>query len=406
MTSTPLSPPQAEPTPKDTGQEPQDPPHRGTERFLLPAPLPATLQELRQLIDLIDEDLVALLNQRAKVSLAVGELKKNENLPVWQPKREQQLLKKITRMPADTIPAAHLVAIFKEILFSSKALQREEVVGYLGPEGTYSHQACASIFANSAATRPFTSIAQLVDGLEQQHCDYAVIPIENSLYGTVSESFDQLLQHRAIHIVAEHVERIQLAALSLEPSLSAITTVFSHPQALGQCAAWLKSMVPAAKIIPVDSTAAAALKTAATPQSLAIGHKKMGFANDLPLKILAENIEDSPNNWTRFFVLRRLEGSHAPVAEADKSTLTFSVADNPGSLAHVLNVFAKSNANLSKLESRPSRTGTWKYVFFADVNCNVYAPEYATMLEELTTYCHDIRILGAYTGFPRPKDQL
>ena len=144
----------------------------------------------------------------------------------------------------------------------------------------------------------------------------------------------------------------------------------------------------------------------------------MGMLNNLPLEVLATNIEDSPNNWTRFFILQLApqEQPHQPVQAGssrnnaggsaqstcptgNKSTLAFSVADTPGSLAHVLTVFAKAKANLSKLESRPSRTGTWRYVFFADLNCNVNAPEFEPMLEELANYCHGIRILGVYTAF-------
>ena len=412
---------------------------------MLPDSLPQNLLELRAFIDALDKELVRLLNQRARVSLAVGALKKQANLPVWQPQREKELLETLASCTGEALPPEHLKAIYKEILSSSRALQREETIGFLGPEGTFSHLASKHIFGQSATVTPFSSIARLVTALQGGKCDYAVIPIENSLYGTVSESFDELLRHDSVHIVGEHIERIQLAALSLDATLlssasSTITpsapsssqapvndpiTVFSHPQPLGQCAKWLQEMLPTARVISVESTAAAALKAAATPRSIAIGHEKMGTLNNLPLKVLATNIEDSPNNWTRFFILQLApqKQSSQPVKDCsapsdsaclgqndsprdnqssntlsgnNKSTLAFFVADTPGSLAHVLTVFAKAKANLSKLESRPSRTGIWKYVFFADLNCNLHSPQYQPMLDELAGYCHDIRILGVY----------
>ena len=423
---------------------------------MLPDSLPQNLPELRALIDGLDKELVRLLNQRARVSLAVGALKKQDNLPIWQPQREKELLETLASYTGEALPPEHLKAIYKEILSSSRALQQEETVGFLGPEGTFSHLASKHIFGQSATVTPFSSIARLVTALQGGKCDYAVIPIENSLYGTVSESFDELLRHDSVQIVGEHIERIQLAALSLDATLlslaSSLTspsaqsssqspennpiTVFSHPQPLGQCAKWLQKMLPMARVIPVESTAAAALKAAATPRSIAIGHEKMGTLNNLPLEVLATNIEDSPNNWTRFFILQlspqRQPSQPAKVCSAPgdgeclsqskclsqsnslgsalsshnkprnnlpsnyKSTLAFSVMDTPGSLAHVLTVFAKAKANLSKLESRPSQTGIWKYVFFADLNCNLHSPQYQPMLDELADYCHDIRILGVY----------
>ncbi len=423
---------------------------------MLPDSLPQSLPELRALIDALDKKLVRLLNQRARVSLAVGALKKQDNLPVWQPQREKELLEALASCAGEALPPEHLKAIYKEILSSSRALQQEETIGFLGPEGTFSHLASRHIFGQSAIVTPFSSIARLVTALQGGKCDYAVIPIENSLYGTVSESFDELLRHDSVQIVGEHIERIQLAALSLDaallpgasslPNLSAPSssqspdndpiTVFSHPQPLGQCAKWLQKALPTARVIPVESTAAAALKAAATPRSIAIGHEKMGTLNNLPLEVLATNIEDSPNNWTRFFILqlnpqkqlapRKPLTQPAKVFSAPgdgeclgqsnslgqvlpsnnksrsnpssnkKSTLAFSVVDTPGSLAHVLTVFAKAKANLSKLESRPSQTGTWKYVFFADLNCDLHSSQYRPMLDELADYCHDIRILGVY----------
>lgn len=403
---------------------------------MLPDSLPQHLPELRVLIDSLDKELVRLLNQRARLSLAVGALKKKDHLPVWQPQREKELLDSISNQTGEALPAEHLKAIYKEILSSSRALQQEETIGYLGPEGTFSHLAARHIFGQSVTAIPFSSIARLVTALQGGKCDYAVIPIENSLYGTVSESFDELLRHNAVQIVGEHIERIQLAALSLDGALLASSssprgslgsspsaapvddaiTVFSHPQPLGQCAKWLQETLPTARIIPVESTAAAALKAAATPRSIAIGHEKMGTLNNLPLEVLATNIEDSPNNWTRFFILQLLpkepsqptwqhfsQGDTAASCQEkqtleNKSTLAFAVADTPGSLAHVLTVFAKAKANLSKLESRPSRMGTWKYVFFADLNCNLHSPKFQPMLDELVNYCHDMRILGVYTA--------
>lgn len=359
---------------------------------------PTTLADLRQSIDSIDTQLVQLLHKRAEVSLAVGTIKKRDNLPIWQPQREQELLQKICNLNGGTLPSKHLTAIYREILASSKALQHTDTIGYLGPEGTYSHLACTSVFGQFARTKPYASFRAMVAALAHEECDYAIIPIENSLYGTVSESFDLLREQTSLRIIAEHVQRIQLAALSLETNFDTVTTVFSHAQPLGQCAQWLATHLPNATLTPVESTAVAAEKAVITPQSIAIGHEKMASLKGLPLHVLAAKIEDSPHNWTRFFVIQRADSISASPSKANKSTLIFSVPDNPGSLAHVLGIFANAGANLSKLESRPTRTGTWKYVFFADLNCDVSTSAYTVMLSDLSAYCHDVRVLGTYTA--------
>lgn len=350
-----------------------------------------SLEDLRSAIDLVDAELLDALNRRALLSLEVGKLKAESGAPVFRPEREAALLEKLTRVNSGPLPPEHLRAVYREILSSSRALQRPQRVAYLGPEGTFSHMAALDYLGHACELIPFTSLNAVFDAVQRRECDLGVVPVENSLNGTVVQSLDAFAGHD-VFVLAEWFNRISLNLLSPEADLTRVKTVYSHAQPLGQCAAWLRANLPYAEQVSLSSTAAAGQRAAEEPGAASIGDARLAVR--LGLNVLARNIEDMADNWTRFFII-----GHSPAkdsAAADKSSVMFAVGDKPGSLAKVLDALAEAGVNMSKLESRPMRGERWKYVFFADLDCDISAPERSAVLEAAARHCLSIRVLGTY----------
>lgn len=357
--------------------------------------MPARLELIRQEIDAVDESILDLLNRRARCSLEAGALKQGRGAGVYRPGREELLLENLLDKNGGPLPGAHLRAIYREILSSSRALQRPLKVAFLGPEGTFSHMAALEFFGNSMDFLPMPRFDDIFEAVENRACEIGVIPLENSLHGTVVQSIDLFAAHE-VYIQSEWFSRISLSLMSRATGLEAVKTVYSHPQPLGQCAGWLRANLPEARHISVDSTAAAAHKVLGEANAAAIGHG--GLAARLGLGVLAGSIEDTANNWTRFVSIGT---EPQPVGGANKTSLLFTLADRPGALASALQCLARAGVNMNKLESRPIRSERWKYTFFCDVSCDLTDPAHAGLLEELRTLCHGFRILGAY---PAGKD--
>ena len=351
---------------------------------------PDPLEDLRTAIGEVDAALVDLLNRRAALSLSVGERKRGNADPVvFRPGREAELLKSLAARSSGPLPEAHLRAIYREILSSSRYLQSPQRVAFLGPEGTFSHVAGRALLGSLASFHPQPNLPAVFQAVESGDCDIGVVPLENSLQGSVGQSFDLFMKH-ALHIRAETYCRIRHSLLSGERNLASIKAVYSHPQPLAQCANWLMHNLPRAKVIPLESTAAAAHHVVGQAGAAAIAHADL--AGDLGLHLLAQGIEDQPGNWTRFVVVGR---SPADRPGTDKTSLLFAVADKPGSLFKVLQCFAERNINMRKLESRPQGE-SWKYIFFADLECDIFAQEYAGALEAIEEHCLSLRVLGSY----------
>lgn len=355
------------------------------------------LSAIREEIDAIDETILGLLNRRAEHSLEVGKLKAQAGTPVFRPLREGLHLEKLAESNKGPLPNTHLRAIFREILSSSRALQLPLKVAFLGPEGTYSHLAAMEFLGSSMDFSPMARFEDIFDAVESGRSELGVIPLENSLYGTVMRNIDLFAAHDA-HIRAEWFSRISHSVLSRERSPGAVKTVYSHAQALGQCAEWLRANMPDARLVSVESTAAAAHKVLAESGSAAIGHHAL--ASRLGLSILAQSVEDISDNWTRFVAIGPKPAEKAPGKEAEagavKTSVLFTLPDKPGALAAVLERFAKSNVNMNKLESRPLKPERWKYIFFCDVSCDLTAQNHTALLRDLRGLCHSFRILGAY----------
>ena len=348
------------------------------------------LKELRKKINELDRELLRLLNERASLSIAVGRLKSRSNDIVFKPFREKEVLQKLLEQNQGPLPDDHLKAIYREILSSSRRLQKPQTVVYLGPEGTFSYFAGVEYLGHSADFIPENNLEDVFKSVARKKAELGIIPLENSLQGSVGQSLDLFLRFD-LYIHAEIFCKISHSLLSQEDNLNNIERVYSHPQALQQCAGWLNVHLPHVAVIPEESTARAARRVEEEPKSAAIGHKKL--AEMFNLNVLASGIEDLPDNWTRFLII-----SAAPpeTGNHDKTSIVFTLPDRPGALVHVLQVLAKQGINMKKLESRPFKMEKWKYVFFVDVECDLTTDEYKDMLRELQDKCHTLRILGSY----------
>lgn len=356
------------------------------------------LGHVRKEIDRIDRDVLRLLNERAALSREVGRIKHSSMGTVFKPLRETELLNSLALQNPGDLPEEHLRSIWREILSSSRALQRPQDVAYLGPEGTFSFFAGLEYLGHSACYHPCRDIAEIFELVNSGQCALGIVPLENSLQGTVGVSFDLFLKYPCI-IQAELFSRISHCFLSTSKDFGSIKTIYSHPQPLAQCGTWLRTHLPSAALVPVESTASAARRAAHESDSAAIGHK--GLSVMYGLNILAQRIEDEAGNWTRFVVIGLKKTTEKKEQLADKTSLLFTLADRPGALSNVLDCFAGSNINMRKLESRPIRGETWKYVFFADVETDLEAEHYAPLLEKLKEVCSSFRILGSYVTGPQ-----
>ncbi len=363
---------------------------------------------IRQEINTVDRELLTLLNRRALLSLEVGRIKAEDTGIIFKPLREKEVLDALCAENTGPLPESHLRIVWREIFSSSRALQRPQQVAYLGPEGTFSYFAGVEYLGRSVSLLPCSDLEEVFRRVHDGQCELGVVPLENSLQGTVGTSFDLFLTHE-VYIQAELFLRISHCLLSNANSLGEIRTVYSHPQPLAQCAAWLRSHLPGAALVPVESTAAAALRAAQEPGAAAVGHRRL--AEMASLALMARAIEDEPGNWTRFVIIgpqsaRSQVGAaqNMPVpghTGAEKTSLLFTLPDKAGALCAILDLLARERINMRKLESRPMRGERWRYVFFVDVECDLETAQYTAFLEKLSSLCTSFRILGSYPTGPQ-----
>ncbi len=362
------------------------------------------LNKERKKINVLDEQILSLLNERAHSSLAIGDLKKrNSNSPkIYDAKREQELLQNLYQANTQNsgiLTDKHIESIWREIMSSSRALQKNFKLSFLGPEGTFSYFAGKEFFGDNVELLPCADFQEIFENVAEGKCSGGIIPLENSLYGTVGTCFD-LFAKIDVAIEAEFYSKISLNILSNETSLPSIKKVYSHAQPLGQASEWLRSHLPQVELIPVESSALAASLAKNEAHSAAIGHQKL--SENLDLNILASSIENDKNNWTRFVLITKKSKNQITSLQADsskildKSSVIFTLKDTVGSLAEILSSFATAKINLQKLESRPMPNQAWKYLFFADLNCNIYAHEHMELIEKLNDQCSSFTILGSY----------
>lgn len=345
------------------------------------------LGRLRAEIDALDRQILELVNRRAEHARMIGRLKDG---PMYRPEREAQILRRVQEENPGPLSGEAVARLFREVMSACLALEKPLTAAYLGPAGTFSHAAAVKHFGHAARTLPCPSIDAVFREVEAESADYAVVPVENSTEGAVGRTLDLLLA-TPLKICGEVVLRVHQHLMSRSASLQEVRRIYSHAQSLAQCQGWLARTLPEAERIAVASNAEAARLAAGEEGAAAVAGEQA--AELYGLGILARNIEDEPNNTTRFLAL----GHHdAAPSGRDRTSLVMSAPNRPGAVHELLGPFARHGVSMSRLESRPARTGLWEYVFFVDVEGHQQDAPVARALEELAQCAAFVRILGSY----------
>jgi len=342
----------------------------------------------RAAIDALDEKIVALLNERAAHARAIGHVKGNGG--IYRPEREAQVLRRVAASNRGPLPDAALAQLFTEIMSACRALEEPLAIAYLGPAGTFSEMALAKQFGSSVEALACASIDEVFRAAETGTAQFAVVPVENSTEGAIGRTLDLLLT-TPLRICAEVVLRVQQNLLAKRVSLKAIRKVYSHPQSLAQCHAWLSQHLPHAERVPLASNAEAARVAAKEAGAAAIGAEIA--ATHYGLKVLARAIEDDSRNRTRFLVLGRYDTGPSG---KDRTSLAMTAHNRPGAMHDLISPFAAHGVSMTRLESRPARTGQWEYYFYVDIEGHQQDPKVATALTELKTRAPFVKIFGSY----------
>jgi chorismate mutase/prephenate dehydratase len=354
------------------------------------------LAPLRTRIDELDAQIVKLLNERARVVVDIGKVKRNDQTPVYAPDREQRVLEQIRSYNEGPLPDSCLEAIWREMMSGSFALERPMRIGYLGPAGSYSHIAAKRKFGSSVDYDAVDDIRGVFDEVARGHIDLGVVPIENSTEGGVQETLDSFLD-MGVQVYAEVIINIHHNLLTNTPR-EQIERVYSKPEALSQCRTWLGLQLPGAGRVPVASSSKAAEMASVEHGAAAIGSSLA--AEMYNLRIEFANIEDNPNNVTRFFVI---SNQCARPTNDDKTAIMFTTANQPGALADVLDTFRDHSLNLTHIDKRPSRRVNWEYCFFVDCIGHQDNPAVRAGIEAARAKCLSLTVLGS---FPRAREVL
>jgi chorismate mutase/prephenate dehydratase len=350
-------------------------------------------KQLREQIDQLDDEMLKLANRRAALAQQIGHLK--EDGVILRPEREAQVLLRLQKQNSGPLSNAAVVRLFTEIISQCRAMEAPLTIAFLGPEGTFTEAAALKRFGGAIQEQSCSTIDEVFRAVASGTVHYGVVPVENSSEGAVGRTLD-LLMNTTLQICGEVIMPIHQCLLGQylpgqQSELSAIKSVYSHPQSFGQCQGWLNTHLSHAARIPVASNAEAARLAAENPHSAAIAGIQAGAL--FGLQVLTENIEDDASNTTRFLVLGNQQV--APSGR-DKTSLVMSTANRPGAVHDLLVPLAKHGVSMTKLESRPARSGLWEYVFFMDVEGHQDDAKVAAALAELRQVAAFVKILGSY----------
>jgi chorismate mutase/prephenate dehydratase len=349
------------------------------------------IDNLREKIDVIDDQLWDLINQRAQVAQMLGRLKQNSARPVTDKVRESQILEEITHKNKEGILNEHSIkAIFTEIIAACRAIQLPKKVGFLGPIGTFSHSAAISCFGKHALLRPYDNLSHAFQDTEENILDCLLAPLENSSEGVVGQTLDLLSSHN-LQVVNQFALPIHQSLMARVEDIKNINKIASHPQALAQSRGWLSLNLPQAQFMPVASSGAAAALTEKDENMAIVGPSQL--ADFYNLNILAENIEDNQQNQTLFVVVGK--GLNSKTGN-DRTMLWFAAPHRSGSLYECLKPLAQHKVNLSRLHSRPSSTGPWQYLFFMELEGHISDEHVAKAVELLGQQAEKCVIIGCY----------
>jgi len=355
-----------------------------------------SLQKIRKAIDALDAKILALLNDRAKASSAIGKLKEGQG--IYAPHREKEVLTRLKALNKGPLTNEAIDAIYREIMSFSISLEKKVSIAYLGPAVTYTHQAAQKKFGSSVEYAPSASISDVFADVGNGRSEYGVVPVENSTEGAVNHTLDLFIDSD-LKIYGEIYLPVHHYLMSNGVPLSSITQVYSKDQVFGQCRLWLEANLRGADLVETASTSEAAQIVAnnSNHEGIACIASKIA-ADEYGLKVLASSIEDNPNNTTRFLVIARDE---AKPTKSDKTSIVFEIKDKAGALHDILVPFKKALINLTKIESRPSKKKAWSYFFFVDLEGHHNDARVKKALTSLAKHCTFLRVLGSY---PRAED--
>lgn len=347
------------------------------------------LQDIRKKIDSLDTQMLALLNERTELAQEVGKIKKASGQAIFAPDREELLLNQLDKKNKGPITSITLRSIYREILSSSRYMQKQLRISYLGPEASYCHQAALERFGSSDLYVPARSIPEIFTLVDSDEADACVVPIENSIEGGVNATHDALVS-TDLTICGEiylHVKHMLMAS----PDAKEIKKIYAHPQSLGQCRQWLLRHYPLADLIEVSSNSAGAQRCLQDSTAAAIASSFA--ARHYNLTVVHQNIQDVARNLTRFLILSR---TCLNKSKNDKTSLLFTVSHEVGALSHVLEYFSQNKLNLEKIESRPAAQKEWEYLFFVDVKGHSQQTNLKRALAQIRRKTLWLKILGSY----------
>lgn len=350
------------------------------------------LQILRQRINELDEQIQVLISERGMVAKQVADakLEAGNHSAFYRPEREAQVLRRVIERNQGPFSNEEIARLFREIMSACLALEQPLTIAYLGPEGTFTQAAALKHFGHSVSTMPLAAIDEVFREVESGTADYGVVPVENSTEGVVNHTLDMFMRS-TLKICGEVDIRVHQNLLSKTPELGNITKVYSHQQSFAQCREWLDTYLAGIERITVKSNAEAAKIASEEKGAAAIASEvAAGLYN---LDIVKSNIEDDPDNTTRFLVIGK---SLTPPSGVDKTTILVSASNKPGALWFLLQPFADANISLTRIESRPSRVGMWEYVFFMDIEGHADEPRIAEALKKLQQESSMLKVLGSY----------
>ena len=347
---------------------------------------------LREQIDALDLQIMQAISDRARCAQQVAEVKKQQgDSAYYKPEREAQVLRHIMEQNSGPLDNEEMARLFRQIMSACLALEQPVKVAFLGPEGTFTQEAALKHFGDSAISVPMAAIDEVFRDVLAGSCDYGVVPVENSTEGVISHTLDSFMDS-SLKICGEVELRIhQNLLIGPNTNKDNITRVYSHAQSLAQCRQWLNSNLPNVERVAVSSNAEAAKRVQGEWNSAAI-------AGDMSCKLyglekLNDKIEDNPDNSTRFLIIGRQE---VPPSGDDRTSIVVSVQNKTGALHDLLEPFRRNNVDMTRLESRPSRSSKWSYVFFIDFVGHIEDASVAAVLKELSADVADLKVLGSY----------
>jgi len=350
-----------------------------------------SLEDLRNKIDEIDTQIVRLIGERTRIAEEIGGEKKKQGKQINDLTREQKVLANIKRLAeSESVNQEVIETIYQQIVNLCRMTQGTEVA-FQGEAGAYSQEAALQFFGPAIITKPYENLEKVFSAVEQGDAPFGIVPVENSLEGTISQSYD-LLRDSNLKVCGETELRVAHCLIAnLKASFDSIKRVYSHPQALGQCKNFIKHL--GCELIPTYDTAGAVrmIKEQGIIDGGAIASARA--AEIYQMKIIASEIEDYPHNFTRFFILAKED---SPPSGNDKTSIVFSVKHKPKALYDFIKKFAARDINLTKIESRPTRRKAWEYNFYLDFDGHREDEAPREVLAKLEQSSLFLKILGSY----------